>query len=58
MLMNDLYKWSKQAFGVTGFLLGWTGFFQKKIQQQAQESLNTSLNKQKNNFFDLLKAFF
>jgi hypothetical protein len=32
--------------------------FQKKIQQQAQESfVNTSLNNQKNNFFDLLKAF-
>lgn len=35
----DLYKWSKQAFGITGFLLGWTGFFQNKIQQQARESL-------------------
>ncbi len=35
----DVWKWSKQAFGITGYLLGWTGFFQKKIQQQALLSL-------------------
>ena len=35
----DIWKWSKQAFGTTGYLLGWTGFFQKKIQQQALSSL-------------------
>ena len=42
----DLYKWTKQAFGVTGFLLGWTGFFQEKIQKQAQESLRKYIIKQ------------
>lgn len=35
----DIWKWSAQAFGTTGYLLGWTGFFQKKIQQQALLSL-------------------
>jgi hypothetical protein len=35
----DIWKWSKQAFGTTGYLLGWTGFFQKKIQQNALMSL-------------------
>jgi len=35
----DVWKWSKQAFGFTGYLLGWTGFFQKKINQQALSSL-------------------
>ena len=35
----DIWKWSKQAFGITGYLLGWTGFFQHKIQQQALLSL-------------------
>lgn len=35
----DVWKWSKQAFGVTGYLLGWTGFFQGKIQEQALSSL-------------------
>ncbi|TDO71241.1 SnoaL-like protein [Flavobacterium chryseum] len=35
----DVWKWSKQAFGITGLLLGWTGFFQDKIQDQALLSL-------------------
>lgn len=41
----DLYKWAKQAFGFTGIVLGWTGFFQKKIQQQALVSLQQFKNK-------------
>jgi ketosteroid isomerase-like protein len=35
----DIWKWSKQALGIKGFLLGWTGFMQKKIQEQARRSL-------------------
>lgn len=35
----DIWKWSKQAMGITGFLLGWTGFFQNKIQKTALSSL-------------------
>ena len=35
----DVWKWSKQAFGLTGHLLGWTGFFQDKIKEQALLSL-------------------
>ena len=35
----DVWEWSKQAFGLTGQLLGWTGFFQNKIKQQALLSL-------------------
>lgn len=35
----DIWKWSKQAFGFKGFLLGWTGFMQKQIQKQAITSL-------------------
>ena len=35
----DVWKWSQQAFGFTGYLLGWTGFFQKKINEQALLSL-------------------
>ena len=30
----NLYKWSKQSMGVTGFLLGWTAFFKKKLNKQ------------------------
>ena len=36
----DLWKWSQQALGIQGFLLGWTGFMQNKIQQQARIALN------------------
>lgn len=35
----DIWRWSKQAFGFKGFLLGWTGFMQKQIQKQAIASL-------------------
>lgn len=35
----DIWKWAKQAFGWKGFLLGWTGFMQNKIQEQARLSL-------------------
>ncbi|AWI26541.1 nuclear transport factor 2 family protein [Flavobacterium pallidum] len=34
-----IWKWSQQALGFKGFLLGWTGFLQNKIQQQALHSL-------------------
>jgi hypothetical protein len=35
----DVWKWSKQAFGIKGLLLGWTGFFQDKVKEQALLSL-------------------
>ncbi len=35
----DIWKWSRQAFGLHGFLLGWTGFMQRKIHEQAKKSL-------------------
>lgn len=35
----DIWKWAKQALGLKGLLLGWTGFMQKRIQQQALSSL-------------------
>ena len=35
----NIWKWSKQAFGITGYLLGWTGYFQKKIREKALWSL-------------------
>jgi hypothetical protein len=36
----DIWKWSKQALGIKGFLMGWTGFMQRKITNQARMSLN------------------
>ena len=35
----DFWKWSKQALGISGFLLGWSSFLQNKIQRTARESL-------------------
>lgn len=35
----DIWKWSKQALGIKGLLLGWTGFMQNKIQKQARLAL-------------------
>ena len=40
----DIWKWSKQAFGLTGFLFGWTGYFQRKIEQQVLASLKKFKN--------------
>lgn len=36
----DIWKWSSQALGLPGMLFGWTGFLQKKIRQQAIQSLH------------------
>jgi ketosteroid isomerase-like protein len=35
----DIWKWSKQALGLPGVLLGWSSFMQNKIRQTAKESL-------------------
>jgi len=36
----DLYQWSKQAIGGSAYLIGWTGFFKKKLQEQTNKFLN------------------
>lgn len=36
----DLYRWAKQAFGLTGTLIGWTPFFKNKLHQQTNQLLN------------------
>ncbi|HEY0461331.1 MAG TPA: nuclear transport factor 2 family protein [Pyrinomonadaceae bacterium] len=35
----DIWKWSRQALGLSGLLLGWSGFLQNKIRQNARQSL-------------------
>ena len=35
----DIWKWSRQALGVSGLLFGWSGFLQNKIRQNARQSL-------------------
>ena len=40
----DIYRWCRQAFGLTGLLLGWTSFMHKKIQKQARAGLQKFMN--------------
>ncbi|NNE27920.1 MAG: nuclear transport factor 2 family protein [Saprospiraceae bacterium] len=35
----DLWKWSQQALGIPGLLLGWTPYMKGKIQSGARKSL-------------------
>lgn len=41
----DLAKWSRQALGLPGLLLGWSGFLQNKIRAQAKSGLQAYLAK-------------
>lgn len=36
----DLWRWSRQAFGLKGVLLGWTPFVQGAIRAQARKGLD------------------
>ena len=36
----DLHKWASQAMGLSGLLIGWSGFFQKKLQKQTNRLLH------------------
>ena len=35
----SLHKWSKQALGFSGWLLGWNSFYQRKIKNTARQNL-------------------
>ena len=35
----DLHRWATQAMGMKGSVLGWTGFFKKKLQSQTNNLL-------------------
>ena len=35
----NFYKWSSQALGLVGYVLGWTGFLRKKVSLTAMKSL-------------------
>ena len=35
----NFHRWAGQALGFTGLLLGWTSFFQKKVQDTAMSNL-------------------
>lgn len=35
----NFWRWSRQALGINGLLLGWTPFLQKKVQATSAETL-------------------
>ena len=35
----DIYKWSRQALGLPGVLLGWSGYIKNKIRHNAKNNL-------------------
>ncbi len=41
----DLWKWTQQALGLSGYLLGWSSFMKGKIQQQTNGLLRKFENK-------------
>lgn len=43
----DIWKWSKQALGLLGYLLGWSAFMQQKIQKNALQSLRSYQKKKR-----------
>lgn len=43
----NFYIWAKQAFGFTGLIIGWTGFFQNKVRTTAMDSLTKFMEKTK-----------
>ena len=40
----DIWKWSRQAMGLPGLLLGWTGFFKNSIRRNARRNLEKFIN--------------
>lgn len=36
----DLYRWSRQAMGIAGWLIGWSSFFQKSLQKKTNRMLD------------------
>lgn len=39
----DLYRWARQAMGGSGWLIGWTPFFRKRLQGITRRRLETFL---------------
>jgi hypothetical protein len=35
----DIHKWSRQALGFPGLLLGWSGYLKNKIRSDAKNAL-------------------
>ncbi len=44
----SLHKWSTQAIGFMGQLLGWAGFFRRKLKNNARRNLLNYMNENRN----------
>lgn len=44
----SLWKWSKQALGTSGYLLGWSSFFKSKIQNKTNNLLDKFISSSRN----------
>ncbi len=42
----DFWRWSRQALGPMGLLLGWSGFLRRKVQKQARANLAAFIAKE------------
>ncbi|MFM9911803.1 MAG: nuclear transport factor 2 family protein [Chitinophagaceae bacterium] len=40
----DIWKWSRQALGLPGLLLGWSGYMKSKIRVNAHKNLEKFMN--------------
>lgn len=40
----DIWKWSRQALGLPGMLLGWSGYMKQKIRNNARANLEKYMN--------------
>jgi limonene-1,2-epoxide hydrolase len=45
----NFYKWSRQALGASGWLLGWTPFLQNKVRATANNNLDKFIESNKGN---------
>jgi len=41
----DFWRWSRQALGLAGWLLGWSGFLKSKVSSSAMKGLHTFIEK-------------
>ena len=41
----NFYNWARQAFGLTGILLGWTPFFRNKVRKEAKNNLGKFMSR-------------
>ncbi|WP_395057189.1 nuclear transport factor 2 family protein [Flavobacterium sp.] len=41
----DFYKWTKQALGLKGYLLGWSNFMRNKVRQKSKKLLQNYMQK-------------